>query len=271
MALNDEELKGKRFGKLTLLYRVGKDKWGNPIFRFKCDCGKEKDILYGSVARGKTISCGCHNLTKSIGIPPTTKTHGMSRTKLYRIWNGMKWRCHKEKDKDFKNYGGRGIKVCDRWLESFENFYEDMGERPSEDYSIERRDVNDDYCPENCYWILKSKQALNKRNSLHITYKEQTKALVEWARILGIKTDTLHKRIYKYNWSIEQAFTIKPGDSSKNRLKRVNSKAKFIECFGISWPLKVWSEIVCISSETINARLRRGWSSEKAILTPVKK
>lgn len=265
MALNDDELKGKRFGMLTLLYRVGKNRWGDPIFKFKCDCGNEKDILYGSVRRGKTVSCGCYNMTKNINISPTTKTHGEAGTPDYMIWASIKSRCYCETNKDYNNYGARGIKVCDRWKESYENFIKDMGHRQSFDYSIEREDVNGDYCPENCYWLLKSLQAKNRRNNTELEYKGKVKILQEWADEVGIKPSTISKRINNYGWSIEEALTINP----KDKFRRESKLTKYIVCFGISWPLRVWSELSGIQKGTIIARIKRGWTPEKAVITPV--
>lgn len=103
-----------------------------------------------------------------------------SRHYLYPVWSGMKRRCCKKTHKNYKHYGGRGIKVCDRWLNSFDNFIEDMGDRPSPEYQLGRMDNDGDYCPENCRWVTKKENQRNKRNNVCITAFGETKCVVEW-------------------------------------------------------------------------------------------
>lgn len=220
MTLKDEELKGKRFGMLTVLHRDGKDKWGDPIFRFRCDCGVEKSIRYGDVRKGSTISCGCYNKTKNIGTPSPARTHGLSQTHIYNLYYGIKRRCYDDKDKDYHNYGARGIKMCDTWLgeNGFETFVGDMGRRPSTEYSIERLNVNGDYCPENCIWLDKKLQARNRRNNRFITFKGETKTVADWSEIVNIKQSTICKRLDLYGYTIEEALTLKSHDKRKKNV-----------------------------------------------------
>ena len=139
---------------------------------------------------------------------------------LVIIYRGMINRCYDPKDRNFKNYGYRGIGVCDRWRLSFEAFCADMGERPEPQhlYSIERIDNNGNYSPDNCKWATKAEQALNKRSNLRLTFNGQTLTLSQWTKLLNFKASTLHNRL-KLGWSIERALTTplayyqKPTDS----------------------------------------------------------
>lgn len=142
--------------------------------------------------------------------------HGMTKTRLHNIWGGIKVRCYNKNHKSFKNYGARGIKMCDLWKNSFVMFYQwAINNGYNDNLTIERKDVNKDYCPENCKWITKSEQCNNRRNTHKINYHGEEHNLKEWSQILGIKYDTLHGRIFDYGWDIDTAFT-------KNIRKRNN-------------------------------------------------
>lgn len=131
--------------------------------------------------------------------------HGMSYTVYYRTWSNIKSRCLNKNTKFYKDYGGRGIKICDRWLNSFENFYEDMGERPSNKHSLDRIDNDGDYCKENCRWATWIQQSRNSRNTRMITYKGETYCLTKWAEMLDIKYSALIYRLNK-GWNVEDVF-----------------------------------------------------------------
>lgn len=138
---------------------------------------------------------------------------GISRTRIYRIYHHMKDRCYRENDKKYKNYGGRGITICPQWLgeNGFMNFYNwAMANGYEENLTIERKDVNGNYCPENCCWIPFKKQMANRTNQNIIKYKGETHYLTEWSEILGIRQDTLWRRIYKSGWGVEKAFETPP-------------------------------------------------------------
>lgn len=130
-------------------------------------------------------------------------THGMSYTKAYDVWVSMKSRCLNKKDKSYKNYGGRGIKICDRWL-SFQNFYEDMGE-PPKGKTLDRIDNDGDYFPPNCRWATRAQQNRNHRRNVVITWKGKTQTLADWSKETGIKYFTLRGRLKK-GWVLPDLF-----------------------------------------------------------------
>lgn len=142
--------------------------------------------------------------------PPVKKRgwrfkHGLSRSRVHGIWKGMLGRCQRKTDQAFRNYGGRGIKVCERW-QSFENFFADMG-HPPEGTSIEREDNEGDYCPENCRWATRLEQQRNSRRNRLITFRGETLPLSVWAERTGLPYGALRQRISTYGWTPERALT----------------------------------------------------------------
>lgn len=137
-------------------------------------------------------------------------THGHSNCKEnteYSIWTNMKTRCYNTENEAYKDYGGRGIKICDRWLNDYMSFYKDMGTRPSLDYTLDRYpDKNGNYEPSNCRWATKKEQSNNRRNNIMINFNNETKNLKQWCEELGLSYKNTHKRIKKFEWPIEQAF-----------------------------------------------------------------
>jgi hypothetical protein len=158
---------GDRFTRLVVIGEgfVEKEASKYPV---RCDCGTEKNVRKRDLVSGTTKSCGCLSAELS-GQRKTNLKHGMSNTSVYNIWATMKARCTNPNSESYSDYGGRGITVCDKWLESFENFYADMGDKPFEDASIERLDFNKGYSPENCVWADKTTQMFNRRKFKNTT------------------------------------------------------------------------------------------------------
>lgn len=193
------DLSGNRYGRLVVLSFLGSRKW-----ICLCDCGNKKILLSTSLRRGTTKSCGCYRREVTGN---KRKTHGMSQSTEYKIWKDMRKRCLNHKNKEYHNYGGRGIKVCSRWSD-FNNFYLDMGARPP-GHTLDRIDVNGDYSPENCRWATHEQQSENKRNNHIIIYNGKPTILRDVAEICGIHFTTIIKRL-NAGWSVEDATSVKP-------------------------------------------------------------
>lgn len=197
--MKTKDLTGQRFGKLTVIERC--EHIGNrPAWKCICDCGNIKFVQAKRLTGGIAISCGC-NLSES------KKTHGLSYTKIYTKWYSMLERCTTPSQKSYQNYGGRGITVCDEW-KNFLNFYQWAMETGYKDgLTLERKDVNGNYCPENCCWITIQEQSRNKRNNVYLTFNGKTMLKEDWARELGIKSNVIGRRL-KRGWTVEEALTI---------------------------------------------------------------
>lgn len=195
------DLAGKKFGRLTVERLAGKGKDGGMLWDCSCDCGGKK------IARGKGLrygfikSCGC--ISSEIVIS-RNKTHGLSHDPEYNIYCGIKNRCYNKNHHTYKRYGGRGITMCDRWINSYENFIADMGRRPVGDYSIDRIDNDGSYSPENCRWATRSEQGNNRSQNHRITFMGVDMTMKQWSEYTGINNTTLSSRL-KCGWSIKDA------------------------------------------------------------------
>ncbi|MFJ1122234.1 hypothetical protein [Bacillus thuringiensis] len=198
------DLTGKKFNLLEGIEVVGKSNRGAMLWKFKCDCGNEVVLEGRKVKGGETKSCGClvKEHTKNLNY-----THGFGNTRLHKCYSSMISRCYHEKDKSYKDYGGRGIGVCDEWRESFLNFREwALKSGYSDSLTIDRIDVNKWYAPENCKWSTKLEQANNKRSSINVTYKNETKTLKQWCKELNLNYSTIYTRIFTGNYDVVTAF-----------------------------------------------------------------
>lgn len=212
---NFKDHSGHRFGRLLVLCEVERPPHLKGRFTYwecLCDCGNKLIVNGNSLSTGNTKSCGCWHRECAAQIAAQTKTHGLRNSPEYRAWSGMKYRCYNSKANNWANYGGRGIAVCERWLEAFENFYADMGPRPSPAHSIDRIDNDGPYSPENCRWATESQQQNNRRSPRPLpeypryTYQGKTLTLSEWARELNMSRKALQHRVDR-GWPIDRAFS----------------------------------------------------------------
>lgn len=194
---------GDRYGSLTVLSELptrklagGTKRW----FRCRCDCGAEMEVRLGHLRSGHTRSCGC------LVVPARGIRHGMYGSPEYNIWEGMRDRCYRPKTRGYANYGGRGIRVCDRWRESFEAFYEDMGPRPSPEHQLDRIEGDKGYEPGNCRWATRAEQNRNRKDNVVLEFRGERMCLTDWAKRSGMSKGTLRDRLAR-GMSIEEALT----------------------------------------------------------------
>jgi hypothetical protein len=187
-----DDIVGKKFGRWTIIEYLGRDPNSNaPYFECLCDCGIIKRVQKNSLVSGDTVSCGCYQ--REI----VTK-HGMTGTPEKRTWDSIKKRCYNENNQRYIDYGGRGIIVCTRWLESFLNFYNDMGPRPK-GTSLDRRDNDGNYEPGNCRWATIEEQNNNKRNNIFYYYREESLTIAQLSKKYSIQYMTLRRRMKLWN------------------------------------------------------------------------
>lgn len=196
---------GTRFGKLTVIGEgLPAGKRLERTLQCKCDCGAVASPLLSNLRKANgTRSCGCEKVAVLQAQQEAGRTHGMRYTHVYSVWHGMKQRCLNEKAREFKWYGGRGIRVCESWQQSFEAFYADMGDPPSDKHTIERSDVNGHYEPGNCYWATTNEQAVNRRDNVYLEHDGKRQTISQWADQLGLPRATLYYR-HKQGWSASE-------------------------------------------------------------------
>lgn len=182
---------GDQFGRLTVCKFAGRNPIGRPLWKCDCECGKSKIVLQTNLTLKSrpTRSCGC-----LIDEARHKKaTHGRSKTRLYYSWLHMRSRCEKPQNPKYPRYGGRGIKVCDRW-KKFENFLADMGEKPTSSHTLDRKDSNGNYEPGNCRWASQVTQQRNRTNNIKVDYQGTMVTLDELSIMLGVQKHTLYAR-----------------------------------------------------------------------------
>lgn len=243
------DLSGQRFGQLVAVERIQTPKGWR--WRCICDCGADHLVMVGHLRSGHLKSCG------GPAHPPHNLRHGHCRpgriTSEFRSYQKMLSRCGNPNDPKYPRYGGRGIAVCARWQERFENFFADMGSKPSPAHSIERKDNDGHYEPDNCVWATSQEQARNRSTARLLTYNGETKALWEWSEIKGIHPESVSSRI-KLGWSVEDALD-KP------------VRGRLVTYRGETRQLNEWAKVLGLCPQTLRLRYVKGWPVER-LLSP---
>jgi hypothetical protein len=235
---------GKRYGMLVLVEKVMAVMSGNSrqAFVCRCDCGAIKTVSTRHLVTGQVKSCGCY---KSKSAKERGTKHGMSETSLYKTWLSMRGRCHRPTEQSYKDYGGRGISVCDEWRNDFQAFAAYVGVKPSQLHSLDRIDNNGNYEPGNVKWSTRVEQATNRRSSTAVEFNGQVKTLTEWSELTGINRYTISERIRSMGWSTEKALTT----PVRSRLIKYDSQEKTMAQWGVllgikpdalAWRIKKW-------------------------------
>ena len=193
---------GKRFHRLLIFEPAGRSANKSLLVRCRCDCGTVRVVRLCSLVRSEIKSCGCWRRAFAAA-QKAGRTHGLSHSGTYGSWVAMKCRCTNSKHVAYKHYGGRGIAVCARWFESFENFLADMGDRPL-GFTLDRINPDGDYEPGNCRWVLPKIQGNNRRSNRLLNHHGISLTLSEWADLTGLKKTTLRERLRR-GWSLERA------------------------------------------------------------------
>jgi hypothetical protein len=196
---------GKTFGLLTIIANAEpRRNYARVFVRCSCEKKTEKIVLLSSLKTGQTIGCGCEKIRRT---KLANTVHGLRKSPIYGVWKKMRQRCQCKTNKDFVNYGARGITVCERW-NSFANFYADMFPSWSQGLTLDRKDNHKGYSPENCKWSTRLEQNQNTRKNVYITYDGRTQCLAAWCRELDLRYDTIKMRIYAGRTPLE-ALTFK--------------------------------------------------------------
>lgn len=184
------DLTGQRFGLRIVLGRASRNSKNKTRWGCRCDCGNLSVVLTSTLTSQRTVSCGC---SRNIFLRKAHTTHGKSQAKIYGVWGSMHDRCYLPSSACFYRYGGRGITVCERW-HNFENFYADMGDAPI-GLTLERKDNNGSYSPENCCWATPTEQSKNRRDVMLYEFRGEKRCIPEIASILGVSYGVIYRRI----------------------------------------------------------------------------
>ena len=241
------DMQSKKYFGVTAVRHTGKCSSGDFKWKFLCDCGKSFEANGYSVRSGKVTSC--QDCAKE-RVRLASVKHGKTETPEFEIWMGMHTRCYNAKRKEFKNYGGRGIVICNRWRESFENFLADMGHRPSPNHSIERYDNDGNYEPGNCKWATDTEQSNNRRTNVNVTINGVTKTASQWANEYGVQATTVLLRH-------------RQGHRGEALFKSTVAQVTFS---GITDTIHGWSKRTGIKPSTIAMRINHyNWPVSKAL------
>lgn len=266
-----KDLTNEKFGRWTVLEISERRKNNGKVdiyWKCRCDCGNIKSVKGENLKSGVSKSCGCINAERNY---KNNIVHGMKGTRIYRIWNGMKNRCTNQNDSNYFMYGGRNITICDEWLNNFVSFYNWAIKNGYKDnLSIDRIDVNGNYCPENCRWVDCKIQANNRRSNHIVTYKGISKTVAEWENELGFKKDILTSRLAN-GWEVEKAIETpyKQRNFNKEYGYYSNLKNEIVCINGEKKTIEEWCLVKNLKINTIIKRMSRGMSGYEALTKPL--
>ncbi len=248
---------GRRFGRLVVLSFIGLRQAGTKnrrrFWECLCDCGEIIERHTQCLTSGNTKSCGCLKRHQDKSRKRPIK-HGMNGTSEYHCWQGMLARCHNTNHRVYHYYGARGILVCQRWQDSFQNFIDDLGRKPSPKHTLERIDNNLGYSPENCCWATMKEQSQNKRNSRLITHGGKTMCFHAWEQALNFSPGLIRWRL-KHNWSIQEIMTTPAAPH----------QIRFLTFQGKTMRPAAWERHLGLKRCTLKYRLKAGWPLERAL------
>lgn len=220
-----KNLTGRPFGRLTARFDTGRRVNKKIMWHCTCECGGTKEVRSDHLIHGRVVSCGCwqaesarQRAESGVKNGSVLKTHGLSKHRVYPVYYTMLSRCDDVSD---STYGGRGISVCVRWRgkSGFENFISDMGLPPSDDHTIERRDNDGNYTPDNCHWATHKEQCRNRRNSRRVVYLGSEMLLLDVAKLCGVPYKELHRRLSR-GWTLARATSQLPKNYPKKGVER---------------------------------------------------
>lgn len=206
------DLTGQKFERLRVIERAENAKNGRVQWLCECRCGNMVIVRASDLMHKGVKSCGCLRKETAVTNGKTQTTHGLRRTRLYKEWIGIKTRCYNQNDPNYKGYGARGITMCEEWRNDFVSFYTWAMENgynetaPRGVCTLERKNNDGPYSPDNCKWATNAEQQNNKRNNRRITYNGETKTVPQWAAEIGINPSTIHSRLNS-GWSVEKTLT----------------------------------------------------------------
>lgn len=250
------DLTNRRFGRLVALGPIGRNANGDIRWHCRCDCGNATFVAATHLIHNHTTSCGCYQAEV------TTKrstSHGMSHTKEYEAWCSMNKRCYSPNNKEYQNYGGRGIAVCDEWRYDFVAFYDHIGPMPFPKATIDRINNELSYFPGNVKWSTQKEQARNRRNNTLLTHNGKTQSMSAWVEETGISRGAIQTRI-KMGWPIDKVLT-EPADN----------ESAMITYDGRTQHIAAWAKEVGLHRAVIRSRLQLGWPIDKVLTEPVRK
>lgn len=249
------DITGQRFGSLTVERYCGSCR-RNGVWFCRCDCENTRQVTTAELNNGRVLACSpCMLASRQKKAIEASVTHGHSIggcSKTYRAWTSMRSRCLNPNNRSYASYGGRGISVCDRWMNSFEAFLEDMGEAP-DGLSLDRIDVYGDYYPGNCRWADAITQAVNRRTTRLIEYGGEVKPVSYWAKDLGVSPQAMQYRIEKYG--VEGALRNPIGTSGRGNLVEFNGERKTVTA---------WARELGVERRSLSRQIQR-WGADKAL------